>query len=95
MATLKFELMDKYSRYSRKDLVRENSDLHEYWKDYIDSLIAQVDFYDHEVENKAMYKDPNEPNELDVFLPVAESVKLTKDNAYVMSGVKQIVKKYN
>lgn len=95
MATLKFELMDKYSHYSRKDLVKENPNLHEYWKDYIDGLIAQVDYYDYEVENKAMYKDPNESNELDVFLPVAESVKLTKDNAYVMSGVKQIIKKYN
>jgi|GEM_PF-2450788 hypothetical protein len=95
MATLKFELMDKYSRYSRKDLVRENPDLHEYWKDYIDSLIAQVDFYDHEVENKAMYKELNEQSESEVFLLIAENVKLTNDNAYVMSGVKQILKKYN
>ena len=39
-----------------------------------------------------MYKDYNEPNELDVFLLIVKNVESTK-NTYVMSGVKQIIKK--
>lgn len=42
-----------------------------------------------------MYKELNEQSELEVFLLIAENAKLTNDNAYVMSGVKQILKKYN
>lgn len=54
MATLKYDLMDKYSHISRSDIGDE------YWKVFLDELISTANGnYDYEIENTAQYIDKN------------------------------------
>ena len=58
IATLKWELMEKYSVTKRAELLG-NLSPKEYWEQYLEFLISEVACYDREVENNADYKDKN------------------------------------
>lgn len=94
MATLKWELMEKYSKTTREELVSKSRDgnIKNYWKDYLDYLISEVDYYDMEIENSAHYVDKDESNIEDVF-EVFDNVELTKENASVLVNAKKILAK--
>ncbi|MDD4809491.1 MAG: 1-acyl-sn-glycerol-3-phosphate acyltransferase [Bacilli bacterium] len=87
MATLKWELMEKHSHMCRSDLDNGQS-LDKQWNDYINTLIAQVKYYDYNIENKAHYQDKNEVTEEEVF-QVLDNVELTRDNARVLIKTKR------
>lgn len=62
MATMKYELMEKYTVGKRSDY----DDTQQYWEKYQDDLVAEIDYrYDFETERKSLYidKDITEPKE--------------------------------
>lgn len=94
MATLKWELMEKYSTTTRAQLLRQSKDgdIKNYWKDYLNYLISEVDYYDTEIENSAHYIDKNETNIEDAFA-VFNNVEITKENAGVVLNAQKILSK--
>lgn len=94
MASLKWELMEKYSTTTRRELELQSrdGDIKNYWKDYLDYLISEVDCYDTEIENTAHYIDRNEANIEDVF-EVFNNVEVTKENAAVVLNAQKILSK--
>lgn len=55
MASMQYELMEKYGVAKRDDFpYGEVAD--KYWTDYIDGLMAEVEFYDYEVELNTKYR---------------------------------------
>lgn len=86
MATLKWELMEKYSKYNREDIAEgKNLDLE--WERYIESLINQTRFFDAEAEEYFYYRDKGEVSEAEVF-SILDNVKATKENAKVLALTK-------
>lgn len=74
----------KWSVYKKS----ENNFESDYWGKYIDELIASTNgLYDHEIEDVAEYKDPDEINDYEVF-KVLDDVQETKENAKVLSLTK-------
>lgn len=92
MATLKWELMEKYSVTTRKSLMEKSRDnnIKNYWNDYLNYLISEVDYYDTNVENSAHFIDKNEVNIEDVFA-VFENIEITKENANIVLGAQKIL----
>ena len=79
LATLKWDLMEKYSRAKREDFDGE------YWTRFLEDLIATANgLYDEEIENVAHYQDKNEISAQEVFAPL-DNVTITKENAYVLA----------
>ena len=57
-STLRYEMMDKYSRAKRDEFpFADKADA--YWKKYIDDLMAEVEFYDYEEELHTKFIDKN------------------------------------
>lgn len=57
MATLKYELMEKYSRISREEI----GDAEAYWQREMDELVnSMLPYYDFEIENSSQYIDKYE-----------------------------------
>ena len=81
MATLKWELMEKYSVTKRADLLGTISPK-EYWEQYIEFLISEVDFYDREVENNAHFKDKN-VTDYETAFAFMENLIPNKANAFL------------
>ena len=55
MATTQYELMEKYGTCSRNEFpYDEKTD--KYWADFIDGLMAEVEFYDYELELTTKYR---------------------------------------
>ena len=55
MATMQYELREKYSAAKREDFpYGEDGD--KYWTDFIDELMAEVEFYDYELELNTKYR---------------------------------------
>lgn len=71
----------KWQAYKRFDGNFESN----YWMDYVDELIRSTNgLYDHEIEDVAEYKHPDEISEKEVF-EVLDNVQLTKENAKILS----------
>jgi len=81
MATLKWELMEKYSVTKRADLL-ETISPKEYWEQYIEFLISEVDYYDREVENNAHFKDKN-VTDYETAFAFMENLIPSKANAFL------------
>lgn len=56
MATMQYELMDKYGRCRRSELL-QGTEPDEYWKNYVDDLISQAEFYEYELELHTKYRE--------------------------------------
>lgn len=66
MATMRWSLLEKYSVCSRTDLpFGEKAD--EYWKQYIDSLMTEVEHYDYDVEMHTKFIDKSIISPKDAF----------------------------
>lgn len=65
MATLRYDLMEKYAQDTRDNYPHGREALKEYWDHYIDSLIEEVGQYDRETEAKVTWREPGvvEPEE--------------------------------
>lgn len=56
LSTLRWELMERYSHCMRGALPT-GKEAEEYWKNYVDSLMAEVEFYDYQDEISTAYVD--------------------------------------
>lgn len=89
MASLKYELLEKYSKAKRCDI----GDASTYWNSYVKELIRTANgLYDYNIENHAEYLPKSQVSESDVFSPV-QNVEITRDNAKVLKRVKEIPRK--
>lgn len=81
MATLKWELMERYSNVTRKELLKEKTP-EEYWHDYIEHLISEVEFYDRDVEDNAHFRS-KEQKEYEAVCAHLEEVVPKRENAFL------------
>ena len=81
MATMQYEMMEKYGRCKRKDFPY-GKEADEYWKDYVDSLMAEVKYYDYDVELHTKFIDKNvtSPEEAFAFM---DKLEVNKKNAFL------------
>ena len=85
LATLRWEVMEQHSHASRDDLPRGEA-AEEYWKNHIDSLMVEVEFYDYELEKhtKCVDKSITEPGDafshLEKLIPRRENAFLFRKN---------------
>lgn len=81
MATMQYELMEKYGACSR-DEFPYGDEADKYWHDFIDGLMAEVEFYDYEVELHTKYrpKGITSPKEAFAFM---ENLIPSKNNAFL------------
>ena len=84
MATLKWELMERYSYVTRNELLKGKTP-EEYWHDYIEHLISEVDFYDREVEDNAHFRS-KEQKEYEAVCTHLEKVVPRMENAFLWRG---------
>lgn len=76
LATLKWNLYAKANRDEIKDT---------YWEEYTKNLISLTNgYYNHEEEQNAIYTNPENYNEQDVF-SCLDNIELTKNNAKVLT----------
>ena len=81
MATMQYELIEKNGMASRDDFpYGEAAD--KYWKDYIDGLMAEVKFYDYEVELHTKYRPKGVTSPKEAFAFVEELVP-NKNNLFL------------
>ncbi|MDD2409482.1 MAG: lysophospholipid acyltransferase family protein [Bacilli bacterium] len=88
LATLKRELIEKYSDYSNlphKELEKEKV-LKEQWEDYKVYLKSQPKYYIEEKEKNYPYVDKNIVTEEEVF-SILDNVDITKRNAHILSKI--------
>jgi len=81
MATMQYEMMEEYGRCKRKDFPY-GKEADEYWKDYVDSLMAEVKYYDYDVELHTKFIDKNvtSPEEAFAFM---DKLEINKKNAFL------------
>lgn len=79
LATIKWELMEKYSTYKREE-IDHGQDLNHEWDNYIESLINQTKWFNKEEEAKAYYKPKNEKDYQEVLPITLKKVPLRINN---------------
>lgn len=90
MATLKYELMEKYSAEKRESI----HDPQTYWSNHLKELIAEIgDHYDFEAETNAHYIDKSIIRAEDVFRPIANIQNITANNINDVLYAKELVKR--
>lgn len=88
MATLKWELIEKYSKASRKDF-DNGIPMDEQWQQFLNKRISEVQYYVTEVENNANFKDKTVTAPDEVFKPL-EQIELTPQNCKVLSRIRRL-----
>lgn len=81
MATMQYELMENYGTCSRGEFpYGKKAD--KYWNDFIDGLMAEVEFYDYELEHNTKYrpKDITSPKDAFAFM---EDLVPNKNNLFL------------
>lgn len=82
-ATLRYELMEKYSKTNRQELpFGKQADI--YWKDYVDDLMHEVEFYDYEDELHTKYIDKTITEPPDAFAHLA-TLEPNLNNAFLFN----------
>jgi len=67
MATMQYELMEKYGEICSRNEFPYGKKAEEYWNDFIDELMTQVEFYDYEVELNTKYRPKGITNPKEAF----------------------------
>ena len=81
MATMQYELIEKYGVANRDDFpYGEAAD--KYWTNFIDGLMAEVEFYDYEVELHTKYRPKGITSPKDAFAFMEELVP-NKNNLFL------------
>ena len=79
--TMRWELMEKYSQVKRTEFpYGEEAD--KYWKQYIDDLMAEVEFYDYDIELHTKYVDRNITSPEEAFEHL-KRLEVKKENAFL------------
>lgn len=81
MATMQYEMIEKYGQCKRSDLPY-GKDADKFWKEYIDNLMAEAEFYEYELERHTKYhpKGVTSPQEAFEFM---EKLIPNKRNAFL------------
>lgn len=66
MATMQYELMEKYGTCSRNEFPF-GDEADKYWQDFIDGLMAEVEFYDYDIELHTKYRPKGITSPEDAF----------------------------
>lgn len=82
MCTLRYEIMEQYCTCTRKELLQEKTQK-EYWHDYIEGLISEVQCYDREVEDNAHFREKGVYSAEEVFAPIW-ALELKRENAFLL-----------
>lgn len=83
MSSLRWELMEKYSKVDRSSLPY-GVEADKYWETHINRLIAEVDFWDYEDELRAKFIDKTITEPSVAFLHLNHLVP-TKNNAFLFN----------
>lgn len=66
MATMQYELMENCGMHSRNEFpYGQEGD--RYWKNFVDGLMAEVEFYDYDVEQNTKYRPKGITSPKEVF----------------------------
>lgn len=81
LATMQYEMMEQYGQAKRTDFPY-GAEADAYWKQYVDELMAQVKYYDYDVELHTKYVDKTvtSPEEAFAFL---KTLEVKKENAFL------------
>jgi len=81
LGTMRWELMEKYSQVKRTEFpYGEEAD--RYWKQYIDDLMAEVEFYDYDIELHTKYVDRSVTTPEEAFEHL-KRLEVKKENAFL------------
>lgn len=88
MATLKFELMEKYSRFTRADLESNGKTIREAWEETKLKIIMEADSVTRlteyeDIHSTFRYKDRNITEYEEVFAHL-QDIAITKNNAFLL-----------
>lgn len=89
MATMYYDLMDKYGHVTREELLDGYKDSVDAWENELISRVSTATKYDVEIETTAEKKDNN--NALDVWTPVA-NLKYNNNNIEYVVSAKKLVR---
>ena len=89
MATIYYELMEKYGQSTREEVLGDSKDSTEAWEKELVKRVATADKYDIEIETSADKKNPDDP--LRVWEPIA-NLEVTRDNAHEVAEARKLVK---
>ena len=81
MATMQYELMENYGTASRSEFPYGKA-ADKYWKEFIDGLMAEVEFYDYEVELNTKYRPKGITSPKDAFA-FMDSIVPNKNNIFL------------
>lgn len=84
LSTLRWELMELHATGRRKDFLSGKA-LDTYWEKHINSLMAEVPFYDYELEKHTRYINKNECTPEDAFAFMKTLIP-SKRNAFLFRG---------
>lgn len=79
--TMRWELMERYSQAKRSEFPYGQA-AEEYWKRYIDDLMAEVEFYDYEIELHTKYVDRTKVTTKEAFGHL-EELEPKNENAFL------------
>lgn len=81
MATMQFEMIEKYGQCKRSDLPY-GKDADRYWDKYIDDLMAELEFYEYELERHTKYRPKGITSPKEAFEYLQHLVPC-KENAFL------------
>ncbi|MBE6140560.1 MAG: hypothetical protein E7172_03380 [Firmicutes bacterium] len=90
MASWYYLMMEKYGRITRRELLGDKT-FAEAWKEYLERIISEVDFYDSEIECTYDYRPKTKVRIEDVFAAIAEA-DVTLENVQHVSYAKNLVR---
>ncbi len=81
MATWHYYMIEVYGQSTREEILGSHSTSRDAWVHYMKEKVARVPFYDTEIETSADYRPKDKTHIADVYDGLANSPKITKDNA--------------
>lgn len=83
LGSMRWKLIERYSPARRSSLPR-GAAAERYWKNYIDSLTNEVEFYDYDVELNTVYVDKSIVHSSEVFAHL-NTIQPTMQNAFLFN----------
>ena len=87
MATMQYELMETYGT-CRRDEFPYGKEADKYWSDFIDGLMAEVEFYEYDVELHTKYRPKGITSPKEAFAFMKEIVP-NKNNMFLFRKINQ------
>ena len=93
LATWEYLMMEKYGKTTRdelltKTIIKEDGEAvkvklsyDEYWEEYLEKLLSEVDFYDKDIETSCDYRNKKIIRPEDAFKEIADIENVTPENA--------------